>query len=122
MKNIELISSKRNLSDEELNLGQYIKSSFSMFSGKSEYVNLRFPLENKYCNVVIDRFGKSVIMLKDKESNEHFTIHVPIKTEFPQTFFAWIFSFDGKVEILSPSKLKTAYFDMLMGNLVHSYT
>lgn len=121
MKNIELIDLKRNLPDEELNLGQYIKSSFSMFNGKSEYVTLRFPLENKYCNVVIDRFGKSVIMLKDKESDGYFTIHVPIKTEYPQTFFSWIFSFNGKVEILSPLKLKTAYSDMLMRNLVHSY-
>lgn len=121
MRNIELIASKRKLPAEELDLGQYIKSSFSMFSGKSEYVTLRFPLENKYCNVVIDRFGKSVIMLKDKESDGYFTIHVPIKTEYPQTFFTWIFSFDGKVEILSPLKLKTAYSDMLMRNLVHSY-
>ena len=121
MRNIELIASKRNLPDEELNLGQYIKSSFSMFRGKSEYVTLRFPLENKYCNVVIDRFGKSVIMLKDKEFDGYFTIHVPIKTEYPQTFFSWIFSFDGKVEILSPLKLKTAYSDMLMRNCKLAY-
>lgn len=49
MKNIKLIASKRNLPDEELNLGQYIKSSFSMFSGKSEYVTLRFPHPATIC-------------------------------------------------------------------------
>ena len=122
MKNIKLLNISCNQPKETLDLEQYIKASFSMFNGKSEYVTLRFPLENKYYNIVIDRFGKSVIMLKDKESEGYFTIHVPIKTEYPQPFFAWIFSFDGKVEILSPLKLKTAYSDMLMRNLVHSYT
>lgn len=121
MKNIELINSKRTFPNGELDLGQYIKSSFSMFSGKSEYVTLRFPLENKYCNVVIDRFGKSVIMLKNLNANS-FTVHVPIKTEYPQPFFAWVFSFNGDVEILSPMKLKTAYSKMLMSNLISCYT
>lgn len=121
MKNIELIDLKRNLPDEELNLGQYIKSSFSMFSGKSEYVTLRFPLENKYCNVVIDRFGKSVIMLKDKKSDGYFTIHVPIKTEYPQPFFAWIFSFNGDVEIIKPENLRQSYLKMQLSNYLKIY-
>lgn len=76
MRNIRLVNSAREYLDEKLNLEQYIKSSFSMFSGKSEYVTLRLPLENKYCNIVIDRFGKSVIMLRDKKSDNHFIIHV----------------------------------------------
>lgn len=121
MKNIELIASKRNLPDKELDLGQYIKSSFSMFNGKSEYVTLRFPLENKYCNIVIDRFGKSVIMLKDRESDGYFTIHVPIKTEYPQPFFAWIFSFNGDVEIVKPENLKQLYSKMLLNNYLKIY-
>lgn len=121
MKNIKLIASKRNLPHEELNLGQYIKSSFSMFSGKSEYVTLRFPLENKYCNVVIDRFGKSVIMLKDKESDGYFTIHVPIKTEYLQPFFAWIFSFNGDAEIVKPENLRQFYSKMLLNNYLKIY-
>lgn len=122
MMNVELIEQQRDMPSEELNLESYIKASFSMFSGKSEYVTLRLPLENKYCNVVIDHFGKSVIMLRDKESDGYFTIHVPIKTEYPQPFFAWVFSFNGEVEILSPMKLKTAYSKMLMSNLISSYT
>ena len=42
MRNIRLVNSAREYPDEKLNLEQYIKSSFSMFSGKSEYVTLRF--------------------------------------------------------------------------------
>lgn len=80
MRNIELIDTVRKYPIEKLDLEQYVKSSFSMFRGKSEYVTLRFPLENKYCNIVIDRFGKSVLMLKDKQSDKHFIIHVLIKS------------------------------------------
>ena len=122
MKNIKLLNISCNQPNEVLNLEQYIKASFSMFSGKSEYVTLRLPLESKYCNIVIDRFGKSVLMLKDKESDRHFIINVPIKTESPQPFFAWVFSFNGDAEILSPTKLKVAYSETFMKNLVSSYT
>ncbi len=120
MKNIELLRQNKILPCEKLELESYIKASFSMLGGKSEYVTLRFPLENKYCNIAIDYFGKSVIMLKDINSN-NFTIHVPIKVEFPQLFFAWIFSFNGKVEILQSLKFKKAYTKMLMENYIYSY-
>ncbi len=121
MRNIRLVNSAREYPDEKLNLEQYIKSSFSMFSGKSEYVTLRLPLENKYCNIVIDRFGKSVIMLRDKDSDNHFIIHVPIRAEYPQPFFSWIFSFRGKVEIISPIRLKERYTKVLYESCVQQY-
>ena len=121
MRNIRLVNSAREYLDEKLNLEQYIKSSFSMFSGKSEYVTLRLPLENKYCNIVIDRFGKSVLMLKDKQSDKHFIIHVLIKSEYPQPFFSWIFSFSGEVEILSPVRLKERYTKVLYESCVQQY-
>lgn len=121
MRNIRLVNSTREYPDEKLDLEQYIKSSFSMFSGKSEYVTLRLPLENKYCNIVIDRFGKSVIMLRDKDSDNHFIIHVPIRVEYPQPFFSWIFSFRGKVEIISPIRLKERYTKVLYESCVQQY-
>lgn len=118
MRNIKLIDTVRKYPNEKLDLEQYVKSSFSMFRGKSEYVTLRFPLENKYCNIVIDRFGKSVLMLKDKQSDKHFIIHVLIKSEYPQPFFSWIFSFSGEVEILSPVRLKERYTETLMKSCI----
>ena len=121
MRNISLVNSARGYPDERLNLEQYIKSSFSMFSGKSEYVTLRLPLENKYCNIVIDRFGKSVLMLRDKKSDNHFIIHVPVRAEYPQPFFSWIFSFRGKVEIISPIRLKERYTKVLYESCVQQY-
>lgn len=121
MRNIELVNSVRKYPDEKLDLEQYIKSSFSMFSGKSEYVTLRLPLENKYCNIVIDRFGKSVLMLRDTQSDNHFMIHVPVKAEYPQPFFSWIFSFRGKIEIVSPIRLKERYTEVLYESCMQQY-
>lgn len=121
MRSIELIDTVRKYPNEKLDLEQYVKSSFSMFRGKSEYVTLRFPLENKYCNIVIDRFGKSVLMLKDKQSDKHFIIHALIKSEYPQPFFSWIFSFSGEVEILSPVRLKERYTETLMKSCILQY-
>lgn len=121
MRNIRLVNSAREYPNEKLDLEQYIKSSFSMFSGKSEYVTLRLPLENKYCNIVIDRFGKSVLMLRDKKSDNHFIIHVPVRSEYPQPFFSWIFSFRGKVEIISPIRLKERYTKVLYESCVQQY-
>ena len=121
MRNIKLVNSARKYLDEKLDLEQYIKSSFSMFSGKSEYVTLRLPMENKYCNIVIDRFGKSVIMLRVKQSDRHFIIHVPVKAEYPQPFFSWIFSFRGKVEIISPIRLKKRYTEALYESCIQQH-
>lgn len=121
MRNIKLIDTVRKYPNEKLDLEQYVKSSFSMFRGKSEYVTLRFPLENKYCNIVIDRFGKSVLMLRDKKSDDHFIIHVPVRAEYPQPFFSWIFSFRGKVEIISPIRLKERYTKVLYESCVQQY-
>ena len=121
MRNIKLIDTVRKYPNEKLDLEQYVKSSFSMFRGKSEYVTLRFPLENKYCNIVIDRFGKSVLMLRDKKSDNHFIIHVPVRAEYPQPFFSWIFSFRGKVEIISPIRLKERYTKVLYESCVQQY-
>ena len=121
MRNIKLIDTVRKYPNEKLDLEQYVKSSFSMFRGKSEYVTLRFPLENKYCNIVIDRFGKSVLMLRDKKSDDHFIIHVPVRAEYPQPFFSWIFSFIGKVEIISPIRLKERYTKVLYESCVQQY-
>ena len=70
-----------------------MNSSFSMFSGESRDVKLRF--DNKLINTVIDRFGKDVSLIPD--GNEHFTVHVKVKAEAP--FFAWLFQFGSKAKI-----------------------
>ena len=87
----------------DFSIAEYMNSSFSMFSGESRDVKLRF--DNKLINTVIDRFGKDVSLIPD--GNEHFTVHVKVKAEAP--FFAWLFQFGIKAKIVEPASLKEKY-------------
>ena len=84
-----------------------MNSSFSMFSGESEEVKLRFS--NSLINPVIDRFGKDITLIADGE--EHFTVRVNVKAEPP--FFAWLFQFGGKAQIIEPAELKMKFREQL---------
>ncbi|MDE7280607.1 MAG: WYL domain-containing protein [Ruminiclostridium sp.] len=96
---------------KDFNLTEYLSSTFSMFSGKSEPVKLKF--HSSLANAVIDRFGKDVTFYPYPEDNEHFNITVQIKTETPEPFFGWLFQFGNKVHILSPESLRERYKKML---------
>ena len=97
---------------EELNVEEYMESTFSMFSGKMQRVTMKF--ERKFVNAVLDRFGYETKL--HKEDDEHFSFTVPIKTEHPEPFFAWIFKFNGGGEIVKPPELCKKYADMLRNN------
>ena len=68
-----------------------------MYGGDTYNVCIRF--RNKLADVVIDQFGKDVLMIPVDE--EHFTITVPV--EVSPTFFAWISTFGKRVKILEPA-------------------
>lgn len=101
---------------EELNVEEYMESTFSMFSGKTQYVTMKF--ERKFVNAVLDRFGYETKL--HKEDDEHFSFTVSIKTEHPEPFFSWLFKFNGGGEIVKPLVLKEKYSDMLRNNLEQS--
>ncbi len=88
---------------DDFNVAEYMNSSFSMFSGESEEVKLRF--DNKLINPVIDRFGKDITIVPD--GDENFTVRVKVKAESP--FFAWLFQFGSKARIIEPALLKEKY-------------
>lgn len=88
---------------DDFNVAEYMNSSFSMFSGESEEVKLRF--DNSLINAVIDRFGKDIPVIPD--GDDHFTVRVTVKAEPP--FFAWLFQFGKKAEIAEPIELKEKY-------------
>lgn len=88
---------------DDFNVAEYMNSSFSMFSGESEEVKLRF--DNTLINTVIDRFGKDIPVIPDDD--DHFTVRVTVKAEPP--FFAWLFQFGKKAEIVEPIELREKY-------------
>ncbi len=81
---------------EKINLAEYSKKNFGMFSGEEEIVKLE--VHNSLIGVMVDRFGKDVMIIPADE--EHFRLHVKVAVS-PQ-FFGWIFGLGGKAKILGP--------------------
>lgn len=93
----------------DFSVSEYLSSAFSMFSGESEEVRLRF--DKSLVNPVLDRFGQSVSIYPQDE--EHFDIVVKIKTQQPEPFFGWLFQFGNLVQIIEPAHLRKEYLKML---------
>ena len=88
-------------------IAQYIKKNFKMFAGESCVAELL--CENSMINAVIDRFGESVSVSKADE--EHFKVHA--KVTVSPTFFSWVFTFGGKIKIISPEFAVKEFNDMI---------
>ena len=87
----------------KIDMSQYSKKVFGMFTGNVQTVRLRF--ENHLVGAVIDRFGTDTVIIASDES--HFTVSVDVAVS-PQ-FYAWVFGFGTAVEILSPESVREDY-------------
>lgn len=87
---------------QKLDMADYAKKSFGMFGGKEEKVKLL--VDNSLAGVMIDRFGKDIIMVPGK--GEHFTVNVTVHVS--RQFLGWIFSLGEKVKILGPEEVARA--------------
>lgn len=81
-------------------LALYSRKVFGMFSGEERTVRLR--VENELAGVIIDRFGKDVMLVP--EDGEHFTVQTDVIVS-PQ-FFGWICSFGGRVTVTAPEDVR----------------
>ncbi|MBO5221285.1 MAG: WYL domain-containing protein [Clostridia bacterium] len=82
-----------------VNISEYSSGVFGMFGGNITHVTFRCA--NRLADVVIDRFGKEVMMLPDK--NGTFTFHADINVS-PQ-FFGWVASFGEEIRIERPKEV-----------------
>ena len=80
---------KKNLTDQKAKV-------FGMYHG-TEY-NVRIRVHNRLADVVIDQFGKDIMMIP--ADKDHFTITTAIETSPP--FFAWVATFGRSMKILGP--------------------
>ena len=90
-----------------LDMAVYARKTFGMFTGEETTVKLRF--EKELVGVVLDRLGRDVMLIPD--GDEHFTVKTDVVIS-PQ-FFAWIFGFAGRAEILSPQPVIDAMREQL---------
>ena len=101
MDDIDIVRTKREGKEvfKDMKLNERSLRVFSMFSGKVQKVKIRFS--NHSANVVIDRFGRDIVMVPDDE--KHFTIHTDIEVS-PQ-FFGWLCGLGRGVRILAPTEV-----------------
>lgn len=84
---------------KKLDMADYTRKSFGMFGGKEEKVKLL--VDNRLSGVMIDRFGKDIMLIPADE--EHFTVNVDVRVS--SQFFGWIFSLGEGVKIISPDEV-----------------
>ena len=84
---------------QKIDMASYSKKSFGMFGGKEQSVKLL--VENSLAGVIVDRFGKDVMMIPTDE--EHFTVKVDVHVS--RQFLGWIFSLGEGIKIVGPEEV-----------------
>lgn len=83
---------------KKLDMADYTKKSFGMYGGKEQKVKLW--ADNSMAGVIIDRFGKDVMLIPASDDKEHFTVNVDVHVS--DQFLGWVFSLGEKVKIIGP--------------------
>ena len=76
---------------------EYANRTFQMFAG--ETVNVKLQFHKSLTNVVIDRFGRDLILMPDADG-EHFSFVVTVAIS--PMFLSWVLGFGDKAKILRP--------------------
>ena len=77
-------------------LTEHANRLFQMYSGDAVNVKMRF--HKSLLNVVIDRFGKDIMLIPDGEDHFNFTVNVAVSP----MFLSWVMGFGSKAKILYP--------------------
>ena len=84
---------------KKLNMADYTRKSFGMFGGREQEV--RLLVDNSLAGVIIDRFGKDVMLIPAGEGQFTVTVSVHVSRQF----LGWIISLGEKVKIVSPGEV-----------------
>ena len=101
MKEIEILDEDREGKEafEDFNLADYTKSLFGMYAGEETKVTLEG--ENYMVGVLIDRFGKDIIIVSVDDNHFQTTVTVAVSSHF----LGWIISLGGGIRIVSPDSV-----------------
>ena len=81
------------------NLVEHANRLFQMYSGDATDVKMRF--HRSLVNVVIDRFGRDILLIPDGDEHFVFTTRVAVSP----IFLSWIIGFGSKAAILHPQSV-----------------
>ena len=84
---------------QKIDMASYSKKSFGMFGGKEQSVKLL--VENSLAGVIVDRFGKDVMMIP--ADADHFTVSVDVQVS--SQFISWVFALGSQAKIVSPKNV-----------------
>lgn len=100
MKNITVLPEKRKGKDKfkEADLAAYSTKNFGMFAGEEKDVRIAF--KDEMVGVIIDRFGKNIMIHPSKQEGWSETV---VRVAVSRQFFGWIFALGTDVEITGPA-------------------
>ena len=101
MLNIEILDEKRQGQEQfkAFDVPRYTNKLFGMFGGEESRVTLE--AENNMVGVLIDRFGKDIIIAPSDEDHFRTTVTVAVSNHF----LGWIISLGGSVKIVGPESV-----------------
>ena len=89
---------------------------FQMYAGDQVTVKMRF--HRSIANAVIDRFGRSTLLIPDGEDHFTFTVSVAVSP----MFLSWVIGFGRKAQILYPDSVIRQCVDMCRESLENHQT
>lgn len=109
IKNLSILEEKR-LGKEKFqsfDLPAFAKKTFAMYGGRDETISLR--CQNRLAGVMIDRFGKDVIMIPDEKDSFKASVLVTVSNQF----YGWLTGLGSEVQIIGPKHVRTEYQEYL---------
>jgi len=92
----------------DFSLDTYIKHEFSMYTGETVSLDIRFA--NSLMNPVMDRFGTEISVRRD--GPDHIIAH--IQAAVSPVFYSWLFQFGAKAQIMKPARIADEYKKMVI--------
>lgn len=86
---------------EEINVAEYVRKNFHMFSGKLRKITLR--VRPQLVGAMLDRFGSAVFMHRIPDSEDYL---LTVEAAISDQFAGWIFGFGGTVEVVEPNSVR----------------
>lgn len=91
----------------DYNPAEIAKKVFKMYSGEDQEIILE--ADNKLMKKMIDKFGEH---FESWPASDH-TFQARVNASISQTFYSWIFQYNGKINIVEPQDVKEQYIQML---------
>lgn len=109
MLSIELIPERRTGKEafQDFDIAVFSKKTFGMFAGSEKELEISF--NNKLIGVVMDRFGKDIII----HENNNGTFNARMKVDISAQFYGWLSAFGTDVKIIAPREEAIKYSEYI---------